>query len=201
MEKLYVHLNLKKNKIIFVKFNLQYIKIYNRYKNYKLSTDNRYRPRTFSMIAKIAALVIPGFVFFIFIPAFIFTKFENWDYFLAVYYSYVTLSTVGFGDYVPTFQPHQEREFGIYFICYQIFLIFWVVFGLGYILMTIGFIARGLKSNRIIRLEHQLALNIKETQNKIWSGVSKDVNMLGKIINDSYVLKTTVTYFHSKIII
>lgn len=147
------------------------------------------------MIAKIAALVIPGFIFFIFIPAFIFTRFENWDYFLAVYYSYVTLSTVGFGDYVPTFQPHQEREFGFYFICYQIFLICWVVFGLGYILMTIGFIARGLKSNRIIRLEHQLALNIKETQNKIWSGVSKDVNMLGKIINDSYVLKTTVTFF------
>lgn len=33
--------------------------------------------------------------------------FEGWDYSISVYYSFVTLLTIGFGDFVPTFQPHQ----------------------------------------------------------------------------------------------
>lgn len=33
-------------------------------------------------------------------PACLFVLFEGWDYALAVYYAFVTLTTIGFGDYV-----------------------------------------------------------------------------------------------------
>lgn len=36
---------------------------------------------------------------------------------------------IGFGDYVPTFQPHQERTFGVYFTLYQIFILVWFIAG------------------------------------------------------------------------
>lgn len=53
-----------------------------------------------SLIAQIILYLVPGFTFFIFLPAVIIMVFEGWDYVLAVYYAFVTLSTIGFGDYV-----------------------------------------------------------------------------------------------------
>jgi len=38
----------------------------------------------------------------------------------------------GFGDYVPTFQKHQEREYGIYFILYELFIVCWFIAGINY---------------------------------------------------------------------
>lgn len=35
----------------------------------------------------------------------------------------------GFGDYVPTFQPHQERTYHIYFVFYQLFILLWFITG------------------------------------------------------------------------
>lgn len=108
-------------------------------------------------------------------------------------YSFVTLSTIGFGDFIPTFQPHQEREFGIYFQLYQGFVLLWFVFGLSYILMLIGFIARGMRSKRIARLENQLAENIKLTHQRIWHGVGKDVGYLRKILHEVYLMRFRVS--------
>ena len=41
-----------------------------------------------------------GIVIFILLPSIGFTHAQNWDYSTAVYYSVVSLSTIGFGDYV-----------------------------------------------------------------------------------------------------
>ena len=41
-----------------------------------------------------------GLVLFITIPAIIFWQIEDWSYGEAWYYCFITLSTVGFGDYV-----------------------------------------------------------------------------------------------------
>lgn len=51
---------------------------------------------------------------------------------------------------------------------------------------------RGMRSKRITRLEHQLSENIKLTQNRIWSGVTKDVSYLRRILNEIYMLKFKV---------
>lgn len=86
--------------------------------------------------------LLPGVTLFIMIPACFFTYFEDWDYFISVYYSFVTLTTIGFGDFVPTFQDHQHKTFGAYFLFYQIFIILWFISGLGYLVMVMGFVAK-----------------------------------------------------------
>lgn len=75
---------------------------------------------------------------------------------------------------------------------YQIFVFVWFVFGLCYILMLIGFIARGMQSKKISRFEKQLAENIKLTHNRIWNGVSKDVGYLRRILNEIYIMRVRV---------
>lgn len=62
------------------------------------------------MIGQITITLIPAAVILIFLPSCLFTHFEGWPYSVSVYYSFVTLSTIGFGDFIPTFQPHQVIE-------------------------------------------------------------------------------------------
>ena len=44
---------------------------------------------------------LPGLVIFIFLPAVIFSVFEEWNYLDSFYSSFITLTTIGFGDIVP----------------------------------------------------------------------------------------------------
>jgi len=37
--------------------------------------------------------------FFAFIPAFVFQQLEEWTFAEGVYYAFITLTTIGFGDY------------------------------------------------------------------------------------------------------
>lgn len=39
-------------------------------------------------------------------------------------------------------------------------------------------------SKRVAQLEHQLLMNITDTQHRIWSEVTKDVNFLRRGLND-----------------
>lgn len=132
-----------------------------------MATTKNYAPRRLSLIAQIILYLIPGIVIFLFFPTLIFSYFENWSYSVSLYYSFVTLTTIGFGDYVPTFDPEQvsipflyiylfsyflffhllfciiqEQNFGFMFHVYEVFIIFWFIFGLGYLVMIMGFIAK-----------------------------------------------------------
>uniref|UniRef100_T1GP23 Potassium channel domain-containing protein n=1 Tax=Megaselia scalaris TaxID=36166 RepID=T1GP23_MEGSC len=175
-------------------FSTTFTGIYTRYKKYRINNDTRYVPRQFGLIATIAIALLPGIAFFIILPSCLFTYFEDWPFSLSVYYSYVTTTTIGFGDYVPTFAPTQPREFGGWFVFYQIFIIFWFIFSLGYLLMIITFITKALKSKKLRKMEQQLRTNIRQTQNKIWHGVSKDVGYLRRILNELYIMKFKPVY-------
>lgn len=158
-----------------------------------MANNKNYVPQKLSMIGRISLMLVPAAIVLVFLPSCLFTYFEGWPYSVSVYYSFVTLSTIGFGDFIPTFQPHQERTFGIYFQFYQVFVMVWFIFGLSYILMLIGFIAKGMRSKRIARLEAQLTENIKMTHQRIWNGVSKDVGFLRRIINEVNIMRWKVT--------
>lgn len=82
---------------------------------------------------------------------------------------------------------------GPLFIMYKIFLICWISFGLGYIVMIMTFIARGMRSKKITRLEHKLALNLKLTQSKIWNEFNKEVNYLRRVFNELQLSKVKVS--------
>ncbi|XP_022232618.2 open rectifier potassium channel protein 1 isoform X2 [Drosophila obscura] len=130
--------------------------IYRRYKKYKMTTDMHYVPPQLGLITTVVIALVPGIALFLLLPSWVFTYFENWPYSISLYYSYVTTTTIGFGDYVPTFGPNQPREFGGWFVVYQIFVIVWFIFSLGYLVMIMTFITRfverEIERSRIIRL-------------------------------------------------
>ncbi|XP_067011759.2 open rectifier potassium channel protein 1 isoform X2 [Anabrus simplex] len=144
------------------------------------------------MIMDIMRYLVPGFIVFIFLPAAVFTYVEHeWTYDMGVYYAFVTLTTIGFGDLVA---GQSSRGQGGVFVVYRIALIVWVVFGLGYLVMLLGFITRAMRSKKMARLEHKLAENLRMTQSKIWNGFTKDMAYLRRIINEMYLQKLKPVY-------
>lgn len=76
-------------------FGKVFITAYKRYKTYKIATNKNYMPHQLGLIAQIILYLIPGMVIFLFLPSLIFSYFENWSYLQSIYYSFVTLSTIG----------------------------------------------------------------------------------------------------------
>ncbi|XP_037032476.1 open rectifier potassium channel protein 1-like isoform X4 [Bradysia coprophila] len=176
-------------------FSKTVTRIYNWYKGHANSHNHQHDAiKKFGLIGTLAMYLVPGIAFFIFLPACLFTYFEDWPYVRSVYYSFVTLTTIGFGDFVPTFQDGQARKFGLSFVFYQIFIPIWNFIGVGYFIMIIGFIAKGMQSKRVAQLEHQLSMNIKGTQHRIWTEFTKDVNFLRRILNEAHLMKFRPMY-------
>lgn len=142
-------------------FAKSFRKLYTRWK----STKMHYHASKLGLIGQVILYLIPGFTFFIFIPSVVIMIFEQWDYDVAVYYAFVTLTTIGFGDYVPTYQDNDFNR--IAFTIYKIFLLIWIMIGLGYGIMIIGFISSGLRSKRMRHIEHVLSDRLKQTPNRI----------------------------------
>lgn len=63
-------------------------------------------------------------IFFMLIPAIIYTSIEPWSYRESVYYTVVTLTTVGFGDFVPSISGQQTDSavLGLYKIMTAVWL-------------------------------------------------------------------------------
>lgn len=64
-------------------------------------------PPQLGLLTAILIALIPGIGIFILLPALVFTYFEKWSYSISIYFAYVTTTTIGFGDYVPTFGADQ----------------------------------------------------------------------------------------------
>ncbi|XP_044254469.1 open rectifier potassium channel protein 1 [Tribolium madens] len=142
-------------------FGRSFTKLYQRWKNKSNENDLT----RLGLISQVILYLVPGFLFFIFIPAGLMVLFENWDYDVAVYYAFVTLTTIGFGDYVAGVdQPHQ---FSDYHWFYKIFLLIWVIGGLGYVVMILGFITQFFQSKNVKRIEQIISENIKKTPIRI----------------------------------
>ena len=61
---------------------------------------------------KVAVVGTSGLAILICIPAVVFTHMENWTYGESVYFAIITLTTIGFGDYVVG--KNQENMFNIF---------------------------------------------------------------------------------------
>ena len=74
---------------------------------------------------------------------------SNWTYLDCVYYTFVSLTTIGFGD-LATAQGEQER-LGKWMFAYNGFTLVWLIFGLGFISMNNTLLADRIKkiSNRL----------------------------------------------------
>ncbi|XDA78534.1 hypothetical protein R6Z07F_008628 [Ovis aries] len=79
-----------------------------------------------------------GSLFFLVLPPFLFMSLENWSYIEGIYYSFNTISAIGFGDYTVVSNPTKDNQD----ITYSILLLIWNLYGLAWIALLFNLIAR-----------------------------------------------------------
>lgn len=73
------------------------------------------KPRTQSVVESV--IIVPiGIILLVLIPAAVFYALESWTYWEGIYYSVITLTTIGFGDYVAGEFPPQSAN-SVYACC------------------------------------------------------------------------------------
>uniref|UniRef100_A0A3Q0RWB5 Potassium channel, subfamily K, member 17 n=1 Tax=Amphilophus citrinellus TaxID=61819 RepID=A0A3Q0RWB5_AMPCI len=76
---------------------------------------------------------ICGVVFFFITPMIVFQQQEGWTYAEAIYYCFITLSTIGFGDFVADSNPDKD-----YPDWYSVLMASWIFFGLAWLALVIN---------------------------------------------------------------
>jgi hypothetical protein len=102
------------------------------------------------MLRKGLIFFVPWFIVFLVLPAFIFAYIEDWSFLEGFYYCFVTLSTIGFGDYVA---GSFEKD---YIWVYKLIVVLWIIFGLAYLSMILNFISQGLRSRHLSNVVHSI---------------------------------------------
>ncbi|XP_070691593.1 potassium channel subfamily K member 5-like [Pempheris klunzingeri] len=75
-----------------------------------------------------AIFLLWGLLVHLVIPPFVFMSLEGWSYLEGLYFSFITLTTVGFGDYVAGVNPNIE-----YPRLYRVFAELWIYMGLAWL--------------------------------------------------------------------
>ncbi|XP_043945652.1 potassium channel subfamily K member 16-like [Protopterus annectens] len=79
------------------------------------------------ILTMIFFMVVGTFIFLVFPPV-ILSYVEGWSYGEAFYYAFITLSTIGFGDYVIGVNPNKQ-----YISMYRSLVGLWIIFGLAWL--------------------------------------------------------------------
>ncbi|KAH1174002.1 hypothetical protein KIL84_017841, partial [Mauremys mutica] len=85
-----------------------------------------------AILTRTCALVT-GLLLFLLLPPFLFSVIEGWTYAEGFYYSFVTLSTIGFGDYVIGMNPDLT-----YPSWYKNLVSVWILFGMAWLALVIN---------------------------------------------------------------
>ncbi|MEE6473560.1 hypothetical protein FKM82_010081 [Ascaphus truei] len=80
-----------------------------------------------------AIFIIWGVLVHLVIPPFVFMKTEGWDYIEGLYYSFITITTIGFGDYVAGVNPEAN-----YNVLYRYFVEIWIYLGLAWLSLFVN---------------------------------------------------------------
>ena len=91
-------------------------------------------------------------------------------------------------------QNDQHLDSETVFLLYRVMTLIWILFGLGYLLMIMGYVTAFLRSKKVARIEQKLANNIKLTQSKLWSSLTHEINYLRRILNEMYVMTLKVNF-------
>ncbi|KAG8195714.1 hypothetical protein JTE90_002977 [Oedothorax gibbosus] len=104
--------------------------------------------------------LVPWLMLFLVVPAGFFVWLEGWSFVDSFYYCFITLSTIGFGDFVA------GNFVGEYVSVYKTFVVLWIIFGLGYLAMILNYISRMMRCKQIRRVERKLSSSIYQTQQR-----------------------------------
>ncbi|XP_025955835.2 potassium channel subfamily K member 16-like [Dromaius novaehollandiae] len=100
--------------------------------------------------------LVTGMLVFLCLPSLFFHITEGWSYSEGIYFAFITLSTIGFGDYVVGKQPDRN-----YFSYYRTLVAIWILFGLAWIALLFN-----------------LLTTVLEDTEKI---IAKDLHQIGKV--------------------
>ncbi|XP_035221130.1 potassium channel subfamily K member 17-like, partial [Stegodyphus dumicola] len=89
-------------------------------------------------------------VFFL-VPAGIFTYAEMWTYAQGIYFSFVSLATIGLGDYVADVSSSRSEQ--TFYPIYVVLMLIWLVFGIAFLSMTVNLLSYILGSNLLDKLD------------------------------------------------
>ncbi|XP_015280993.1 PREDICTED: potassium channel subfamily K member 17 [Gekko japonicus] len=85
-----------------------------------------------AVLTRTCALVA-GLLLFLLLPPLLFTAIEGWTYEQGFYYSFITLATIGFGDYVIGMNP--DRTYPAW---YKNIVSLWILFGMAWLALIIN---------------------------------------------------------------
>jgi len=106
----------------------------------------RYGDSRWSLAAFTVIYLLMGFIMFVFAPAVIFSWLEDWNYRESVYYAFITLSTIGFGDFTAAIADDDPWT-----VVYKVFVMLWILVGLGYWVLVLNFLQKTLKSKQVMK--------------------------------------------------
>ncbi|XP_041979911.1 potassium channel subfamily K member 1-like isoform X2 [Aricia agestis] len=91
-----------------------------------------YRPFTIRLV-HLFIIVSILVIFFLAVPAAVFTTLEpDWEYLDSFYYCFISLTTIGLGDYIPGDSPGQP-----YRPAYKVATTFYLIIGLTFVMLTL----------------------------------------------------------------
>ncbi|KAI8504924.1 Potassium channel sub K member 10 [Branchiostoma belcheri] len=128
-------------------------------------------PGFISIVGILVSLIVMLSVFF-FIPALIFTLVEEgWTYLEALYYCFITLSTVGFGDFVAALPSDPPTQTYLINTIYKFVVFLWIMVGLTFLAGALDLMVTKLK---------ELGSRVKDIPSIDIDGVNMDMpNMKG----------------------
>lgn len=143
-----------------------------------------HRPKVIVVIVETVVFIFFFTSILMLIPAAIFTALENdgdgsWDFHNSFYYTFITLSTIGFGDMVPDRQENKHLKSAEVRWLYLIGIILWIIIGMGYIFAVVDVLAETLKST-------------SKPVKKAWRGLKNQMHVTDywkKIINEIILIK------------
>ncbi|XP_025767156.1 potassium channel subfamily K member 4 isoform X3 [Oreochromis niloticus] len=137
-------------------------------------------PTTVRVTSAVLSILI-GCLIFLAVPTVVFQKVEDWSFLESLYFVVITLTTVGFGDYVPVGGIEDDSFF-------KLLVLLWIVFGLAYfasILTMIGNWLRVLSKRTRAEMEELRAHATDWTQS-----MSKDFRIPNPLeFNDPFLLQ------------
>ncbi|XP_027997448.1 potassium channel subfamily K member 16-like [Eptesicus fuscus] len=86
---------------------------------------------------------VTGLIIFILVPPVVFKYTEGWPYNEGLYFAFVSLSTIGFGDYIPGVSAVRT-----YSPMYTVFMVPWYVFGLAWIALLFNLFSKLLERTK-----------------------------------------------------
>ncbi|KAI1237501.1 Potassium channel subfamily K member 16 [Lamprotornis superbus] len=86
-----------------------------------------------------------GILVFLCLPSVFFQITEGWSYSEGIYFAFITLSTIGFGDYVVGKQADRK-----YFSYYRVLVAIWILFGLAWIALLFNLLTTVLEDTEKI---------------------------------------------------